>query len=328
MTGKVVGESRAKVKSGDSRFFSQPTNQEFLKMPQRCICEVFVGVSVGPRYDFVVGGVSCCTPGRRTLPQREGANFDVSPAGVSATDNLSGSLETSAAYAEEVVDLVSFSSITHVFVDLDTGDIRGLLRGQSQTVVFNSAHTFGFFSILQTDVQQPICTGWQSPLLDVTLDTARNRGARALSDGDVVAYSTQRGEGKACDLTFKFSHVSQIPLQIQLFQATFAGTTIIAFYEAGSGLPMPTIYGGVGSKGLGSESDSEEHVCSVLCLGFLDRDAIRVVSHGGFLESTEHWISRVRMPLSSRTDLARMNWYRRLRSSIYLATRGRKIRPG
>ena len=254
-----------------------------------------MSISAVLRYVFVVGGVSCCTrisssegmimfddalyvlrgvrwprctPGRRTLPQREGANFDfkrvvdpmgdylvqefvieglnydVSPANVNAIEDFSGSLESKAAYAEEVVDLVSFTSITHVFVDQETGDIWGQLRGQSQTVVFFSAHTFGFFSILQTDVQQPICTGWQSPPFDVTLDTARNRGARALSDGDVVAYSTQRGEGKACDLTFKFSHVSQIPFQIQLFQATSASATLTAFDEAGSGLPTPTICGG------------------------------------------------------------------------------------
>ena len=93
------------MKSGDLRFFSQPTNQEFLKMPQRCICRIFVGVPVVLRSIFVVGGILCrmrvwglglegvvmfcnalyvrqgscwlrCVPGWRTLPQREGANFD------------------------------------------------------------------------------------------------------------------------------------------------------------------------------------------------------------------------------------------------------------
>lgn len=108
-------------------------------------------------------------------------------------------------------------------VTQDAGGIRGLLRGQSQTVVFFSSHTFGFFSIFQTDVQQPTCTGWQSPLFDVALDTAGNRVVLALSDGDVLVYSTQRGKSKACDLTYKFPHVSQIPFQIQLFRGHVIG---------------------------------------------------------------------------------------------------------
>ena len=162
----------------------------------------------------------------------EDLSYNVSPTNINATEDFSVSLESEAANAEEVVDLVSFTSIIHAFVAQDTGGIRGLLRGQNQTVVFFSAHTFGFFSILQTDVQQPTCTGWQSPLLMLPSITTRNRVVRALSDGDVVAYSTQRGKSKACDLTFKFSHVSQIPFQIQFFQATSASATLTAFNEA------------------------------------------------------------------------------------------------
>ena len=40
-------------------------------------------------------------------------------------------------------------------------------------------------------------SGWQSPLFDVALDTAGNRVVLALSDGDVLVYSTQRGKSKA-----------------------------------------------------------------------------------------------------------------------------------
>ena len=175
----VRGESwEREVKNGESRFFSQPTNQEFLKMPQRCICGVFTSISAVLRYVFVVGGVLCrmrvwgsegvvmfcdalyvrqsfcwlrCAPGWRTLPQREGANFNskrvvdpmggylvyqlkdvdwsdqefvmeglsyyVSPTNVNATEDFSVSLESEAANAEEVMDLVSFTSIVHVVFD-------------------------------------------------------------------------------------------------------------------------------------------------------------------------------------------------------------------
>ena len=56
---RIVGESPVGVKNGKSRFFPQQ-NKEFLKMPQRCICGVFMSISVVVCAVRVVGGVLCC----------------------------------------------------------------------------------------------------------------------------------------------------------------------------------------------------------------------------------------------------------------------------
>lgn len=94
-----------------------------------------------------------------------------------------------------------------VKVTEDPGGVRGLMRGQGQTVLFFSSHSFGFLSVSQVDVQYPPCTGWNSPLFDIAPDPSfsYSRVILALSDGDVLIFSTTRGKNKACDLTLKFS---------------------------------------------------------------------------------------------------------------------------
>jgi len=107
-----------------------------------------------------------------------------------------------------------------VRVTEDPGGVRGLLRGQSQMVLFFSSHSFGSFSVTQIDVQSPPCSGWNSPVHDVVLDPSyqSSRVVLALSDGDVLVYSTTRGKSKACDLTFKFPHVTAQPFKLQAFR--------------------------------------------------------------------------------------------------------------
>jgi len=112
-----------------------------------------------------------------------------------------------------------------VRVTRDEGGVRGLLRGQGQTVVYYSAYSFGFFSPVQIDVQHPPCNGWSSPLFDLALDSvySNNRVLLALEDGDVLVFSTTRGKSKACDLTQKFPRVSQTPFRIEVFRGHAVG---------------------------------------------------------------------------------------------------------
>lgn len=111
-----------------------------------------------------------------------------------------------------------------VMVTDDPGGVRGLRRGQSQTVLFFSSHAFGFFSTSQLDVQYPPCDGWEAPLFDVALDSGGgSRVILALEDGDILIFSTTRGKSKACDLTRKVPHVSQQPYKIQLYRGHVMG---------------------------------------------------------------------------------------------------------
>jgi len=107
-----------------------------------------------------------------------------------------------------------------VRVTEDPGGVRGLLRSQGHMVLFYSSHSFGFFSATQIDVQYPPCSGWNSPLFDVVLDpsSSSSRVVLALSDGDVLIFSTARGKSKACDLTLKFPHVSALPFKLHAFR--------------------------------------------------------------------------------------------------------------
>jgi len=112
-----------------------------------------------------------------------------------------------------------------VIVTEDHGGVVGLQRGQSQTVLFYSTHSFGTFSTSQLDVQAPVCNGWESPLFDIVQDPS-GRVVLALSDGDVLVFSTTRGKSKAFDLTLKFPHVSLIPLKLLVFKGHVMGLPI------------------------------------------------------------------------------------------------------
>lgn len=92
-------------------------------------------------------------------------------------------------------------------------------------VLFYSSHSFGFFSSTQIDVQYPPCTGWNSPLYDISLDPgfSSSRVVLALSDGDVLVFSTSRGKSKACDLSLKFPHVSMLPFKLHSFRGHVLG---------------------------------------------------------------------------------------------------------
>merc|ERR1719424_431162 len=107
-----------------------------------------------------------------------------------------------------------------VKVTEDFGGVKGLLRGQGQTVLFYSSHSFGFFSVSQVDVQYPPCTGWNSPVFDIAPDPSLSyaKVILALSDGDVLVFSTTKGKNKACDLTMKFPRISSLPYKLQVFR--------------------------------------------------------------------------------------------------------------
>jgi len=114
-----------------------------------------------------------------------------------------------------------------VRVTEDPGGVRGLLKGQSQLVLFFSSHSFGSFSVTQVDVQATPCSGWNAPVHDVVLDPGyqSSRVVLSLSDGDVLVYSTTRGKSKACDLTLKFPHVTTQPFKLQVFRGHIMALT-------------------------------------------------------------------------------------------------------
>mmetsp|Transcript_93061 Transcript_93061/g.170773 ORF Transcript_93061/g.170773 Transcript_93061/m.170773 type:complete len:645 (+) Transcript_93061:63-1997(+) len=126
-----------------------------------------------------------------------------------------------------------------VKVTEDPGGVRGLLRGQAQTVLFYSSHSFGFVSVSQVDVTTPPCTGWNSPLFDIAPDpsSSYNRVLLALSDGDVLVFSTQSGKSKACDLTLKFPHISALPYKLYTVKGHVMGMPTLP-----EGLPRPEDY--------------------------------------------------------------------------------------
>mmetsp|Transcript_30104 Transcript_30104/g.70189 ORF Transcript_30104/g.70189 Transcript_30104/m.70189 type:complete len:610 (+) Transcript_30104:133-1962(+) len=107
----------------------------------------------------------------------------------------------------------------------DAGGVRGLLRGQSNTLTFWSSNLFGTFSAFQIDMQQAPCSGWNSPLHDLVLETSSssNRVILALEDGDVLVYSTLKGKSKVCELALKFPHVSSVPFQLYLLKSYVLG---------------------------------------------------------------------------------------------------------
>jgi len=115
-----------------------------------------------------------------------------------------------------------------VRVTEDLGGVGGLLRGQGQTVLFHSSHNFGFFSVSQIDVQYPPCSGWNAPLYDVAVDPSQSysRVILSLTDGDVLVFSTTRGKSKACDLTLKFPHVSNIPFKLHVLKGHVLGLPV------------------------------------------------------------------------------------------------------
>lgn len=116
-----------------------------------------------------------------------------------------------------------------VRVTEDFGGVKGMLRGQGQTLLFYSSHSFGFFSVSQIDVQSPLCSGWNSPLFDVAVDPslAYNKVMLGLSDGDVLVFATTRGKSKVCDLTVKFPRVSPLPFKLHVFKGHVMGLPVI-----------------------------------------------------------------------------------------------------
>lgn len=109
----------------------------------------------------------------------------------------------------------------------DHGGVRGLLRGQGQTVLFYSSHSFGFFSASQVEVTTTPCTGWNSPIFDVAADpsSSYSRVVLGLSDGDVLVFQTVSGKNKdkTCDLTSKFPRVSPIPFRLHVVRGHVMG---------------------------------------------------------------------------------------------------------
>jgi len=114
-----------------------------------------------------------------------------------------------------------------VKVTEDPGGVKGLLRGQGQTVLFYSSHSFGFLSVAQVDVLTQPCTGWSSPVFDIANDplSTYSRVVVALSDGDVLVFSTETGKSKdkACDLTLKFPRLSVLPFRLYALRGHVMG---------------------------------------------------------------------------------------------------------
>lgn len=126
-----------------------------------------------------------------------------------------------------------------VRVTEDPAGVKGLMRGQGQTVLFYSSHSFGFFSTAQLDVQSPPCSGWNSPVFDVAVDPTLtySRVILSLMDGDVIVFATQRGKAKACDLSLKFPHVSTLPFKLHMFRGHVLG---LPMQPEGAGTGMGT----------------------------------------------------------------------------------------
>jgi len=109
----------------------------------------------------------------------------------------------------------------------EPGGVKGLLRGQGQTVLYFTAHSFGFLSVAQVEVMSPPCTGWNSPIFDVAPDPLSTyaRVVLALEDGNVVVFSTSSGKNKdkSCDLTMKFPHMSVLPFRLHAIRGHIMG---------------------------------------------------------------------------------------------------------
>eukprot|EP00747_Dinoflagellata_sp_TGD_P181589 gnl/TRDRNA2_/TRDRNA2_35472_c0_seq1.p1 gnl/TRDRNA2_/TRDRNA2_35472_c0~~gnl/TRDRNA2_/TRDRNA2_35472_c0_seq1.p1 ORF type:complete len:578 (-),score=138.14 gnl/TRDRNA2_/TRDRNA2_35472_c0_seq1:146-1879(-) len=112
-----------------------------------------------------------------------------------------------------------------VHVTDDPEGIRGLRKAGSQSVLFFSSHLFGFFSVVQIDVQHAPCDGWESPLFDVIADPTSSyaRVILALADGDVVVYNTKEEKEQVCDMMMKFPHVSTMPFQLKFIRGHVMG---------------------------------------------------------------------------------------------------------
>uniref|UniRef100_A0A7S2LEU0 Uncharacterized protein n=1 Tax=Zooxanthella nutricula TaxID=1333877 RepID=A0A7S2LEU0_9DINO len=117
-----------------------------------------------------------------------------------------------------------------VRVTEDPGGVLGLVRAQGQTVLFFTAYSFGFFSTAQIDLQQPPCAGWNSPLFDIAVDpsSSSSKVILALSDGDILVFSTASGKSKSCDLTLKFPHVSTLPFKLHPFRGHIMALPILS----------------------------------------------------------------------------------------------------
>lgn len=109
----------------------------------------------------------------------------------------------------------------------DAGGVKGLLRGQGQTVLFYSSHSFGFLNIANIDVMTAPCSGWNSPIFDIAPDPTSTypRVVLALEDGDVLVFSTVTGKNKdkTCDLTMKFPRISTLPFKLHVVRGHIMG---------------------------------------------------------------------------------------------------------
>jgi len=125
---------------------------------------------------------------------------------------------------------------SRVKVTDDPGGVVGLLQGQGQSVLFFSSHRFGFLTGNLADVQTVPCNGWSSPAFDLAYDPvyAANRVVVALSNGDVLVFSTTKEQGvKPCDLVLKFPRVSRLPLRLQSFKGYMVGLPALPAANAG-----------------------------------------------------------------------------------------------
>mmetsp|Transcript_31323 Transcript_31323/g.86093 ORF Transcript_31323/g.86093 Transcript_31323/m.86093 type:complete len:585 (+) Transcript_31323:51-1805(+) len=113
----------------------------------------------------------------------------------------------------------------YVKVTEDLGGVRGLLLAEGTQVLFYSSHHFGFFNTVAMELRQRPCDGWRSPLFSVAVDpTSRyNQVVLALSDGDVLVYSSPGRAARGCELLRKFPRVSTLPFQLRLFQGYAVG---------------------------------------------------------------------------------------------------------
>eukprot|EP00927_Polykrikos_kofoidii_P050398 TRINITY_DN44317_c0_g1_i1.p1 TRINITY_DN44317_c0_g1~~TRINITY_DN44317_c0_g1_i1.p1 ORF type:complete len:657 (-),score=87.81 TRINITY_DN44317_c0_g1_i1:508-2478(-) len=126
-------------------------------------------------------------------------------------------------------DVTVFSSIgtvkARVKVTKDIGGVLGLSRGQRQTVLFHSSKSFGLFSLSTFELLFTPCSGWTSPIFDVSIDSGSviSNIVVSLLDGNILLFSALSETALMCRTVLKFPRVSRLPFQVKLFHGYAIG---------------------------------------------------------------------------------------------------------
>mmetsp|Transcript_17847 Transcript_17847/g.39123 ORF Transcript_17847/g.39123 Transcript_17847/m.39123 type:complete len:621 (+) Transcript_17847:40-1902(+) len=131
-----------------------------------------------------------------------------------------------------------------VRVTEDHGGVKGLMKSTGLAVLFYTSHSFGTFSTFTVDVQENPCSGWNSPLFDIAVDTVNSRAALALENGDIAVYATkqtgkQGQQTMTCDLLYKLPKTSVQPHRVNYFRGHVIALPV-ALDEGSRGLSLTT----------------------------------------------------------------------------------------